>query len=223
MAAIEAVWASIDGLATPALYALLDPTERARADRFRFARDRARFIARRGLLRQLLVRHIGGDPATLAYRAGAFGKPSLATSGPRFSTSHSHGIALFAIAPDIEIGCDIERFDERIDSDRIAQRLFAPQEIRVLRQAPPESRRQIFFQCWTRKEAVLKALGTGLSQSSDRFDVLGATVGGPSDCALASFEPLPGFYVAIAGLGKRIECVLQPWGTVLHEVRKWGQ
>lgn len=223
MAAIEAVWASIDGLGTPALYATLDMTERARADRFRFARDRARFIARRGLLRQLLARQIGGDPATLAYHAGPFGKPSLATSGPRFSTSHSHGIALFAIAPDIEIGCDIERLDERIDPDRTAERLFTPHEVRALRRASPEDRRQLFFQCWTRKEAVLKALGTGLSQPLDRFDVLGAAVGGLSGCALASFQPLPGFYAAIAGLAERIECVLRPWGTGLHGAEEWGR
>lgn len=212
MAAIAAVWAAIDGLDTPGAYATLDPAECARADRFRFARDRARFIARRGLLRQFLARHIGGDPAEITYCAGPFGKPSLATGGPRFSTSHSHGIALFAIASDIEIGCDIERLDRRVDPDRTAEHLFTPQQVCALRQAAPETRHQLFFQCWTRKEAVAKALGTGLLQPPDERDDAGRL----HRCALASYEPAPGFYVAIAGVSKQIECVLRPWEPALH-------
>ena len=214
MDAVEVCWADLDGpaAADTDLHALLDRQEQAQADRFRYERDRARFIARRGFLRRLLGDHVGCAPAAIAYCLGPHGKPSLVgRRGPQFSVSHSHGIALFAVTPAVNVGCDIERCDERIDVERTAERLFASGEVRDLQQAPSTERPRIFFRYWTQKEAYLKGLGTGLSHPLSTFDLSGGsgTEHRIRGWTISSFEPIDGFYAAVAVQSNEIEIALR--------------
>lgn len=215
MHAVEVYWADLDSPAASdaGLHALLDREEQARAGRFRYGRDRTRFIARRGLLRQLLGDYVGCGPAAVAYCSGPYGKPALVGEGPQFSVSHSHGIALFAVASAVEVGCDIERFDERIDVEGTAERLFAPGEIRDLQQVPPAQRQQAFFRYWTQKEAYVKGLGTGLSHALDTFDLSGDA--GTEDripgWTIASLKSVEGFYAAVAARSNRIEITFRQY------------
>ncbi len=152
----------------------LSPLEIERANRYRAIDRREEFIIARGLLRTLLARVLREDPLDLDFSIGGNGKPALA--GPesggaiRFNVSHSHGIILIAMTRDREIGVDVEMIRDKADHDRLAQRFFSNVECEQLRSLPPADRRRAFFHCWTRKEALLKATGMGITLALDSFD-----------------------------------------------------
>jgi 4'-phosphopantetheinyl transferase len=149
---------------------LLARDEQHRADRFRFKRDRSRYIVGRALLRGLLARYLDAAPEELEFEYGEFEKPAL-RSGPWFNLSHSGPIALYAFSSTGEIGIDVELDDADFARERIAERFFSPAEVRLLRSLPSEAQPRAFLTCWTRKEAFIKARGDGLSLALDSFDV----------------------------------------------------
>ncbi len=150
---------------------LLADDERARAARFHFPRDRARFVVGRGLLRALLGRYLAADPAHLRFRYSIHEKPALVGPGLYFNLAHSGATALFAFSPSFDVGVDVELVQPEFEGDRIAERFFSPAEIEALQALPEEDRRVAFLSCWTRKEAFLKARGDGLTLALDSFDV----------------------------------------------------
>lgn len=182
----------------------LDITERERAARFRYDRDRNRFVARRGQLRELLGRDLGIAPEALRLAEDSHGKPVLLDDPDLyFNLSHSNGHALIATARGIAIGCDIEWRNPELACPRVAKRLFAPEEYEALTALPPEQWAAGFFHCWTRKEAYVKALGLGLSYPLYAFTVSVAPgeparfISDERGWTLASFEPAPGFQAAL--------------------------
>jgi 4'-phosphopantetheinyl transferase len=154
---------------------LLSGDETARADRFHFARDRVGFIAGRASLRRILGHYLEADPAALAFSYGPAGKPDLrAPSGGKavkFNLSHSAGWALLAVTRGRELGVDLERLRVEADLAAVARRFFAPAEFQALAAFAPPLDAQAFCACWTRKEALLKAFGAGLSLPLDGFCV----------------------------------------------------
>ncbi|HEX4694089.1 4'-phosphopantetheinyl transferase family protein [Sphingomonas sp.] len=182
-------------------HATLDSGERECASRFRFARDRDRYIARRGQLRALLAERTGERTAALRIAADAYGKPFL-VDRPKlhFSLSHSHGRALFAFGCEA-IGCDLEWRNPELACRSVAARLFAPAEVAALDALPAEQWVAGFYNCWTRKEAFVKAIGLGLSYPLDAFEVsvdkAARFVTGAAGWSLVSFEPAPGFQAAL--------------------------
>ncbi|HET9526644.1 MAG TPA: 4'-phosphopantetheinyl transferase superfamily protein [Pyrinomonadaceae bacterium] len=154
---------------------LLQPDEIKRANRFHFEKDRRHFVVARGFLRVLLGRYLQIDPEHLQFSYGAWGKPALdgelRESQLRFNMSHSHGMALYAIAERREIGVDVEHVRADFASENVARRFFSPFEVGVLCELPAHDRVAGFFRCWTRKEAYIKATGRGMSQPLDGFDV----------------------------------------------------
>jgi len=154
---------------------LLCDEERERADRFRSREHGAHYAVARGTLRQLLGRYLGMLPEELVFSYGAHGKPDLAEcyngSGLRFNLSHSHQLALFAVTWRREVGVDVEYPRPQVDVERLARRFFAPVEVETLLHLPGERRREGFYNCWTRKEAYLKARGEGITVSLDSFAV----------------------------------------------------
>ena len=206
------------------LQALLSPDERARAEQFRFPLHRQRFIAARGLLRTLLARYLKISPPALRFSYGPHGKPALAdaaaVTGLRFNLAHSDGLALFAVVWNREVGVDLESLGRDRAHDQIAERFFSPNEAAALRALPVEARRKAFYDCWTRKEAYLKARGLGLSLPLDQFEVslsseepvrLLATPEGPDETSYWQLQAVPageGFAaaVAVAGTDWRLRC-----------------
>ncbi len=158
-----------------ALRGLLSEDEAARADRFRFARDRDDFTVARGVLRVILGRYTGREPAGLRFIYSPYGKPSLdegAGGGAlRFNLSHSGGVALYAVTYGREVGVDVEQVREEMDCVGVADRFFSANEVEVLHSLAPEAQTRAFFDCWARKEAYIKAHGEGLSLPLDSFDV----------------------------------------------------
>ncbi|HVU87660.1 MAG TPA: 4'-phosphopantetheinyl transferase superfamily protein [Pirellulales bacterium] len=159
-----------------ALSATLSADERARAARFHFDRDRNKYVAARGILRRLLARYTGNDAAGLLFRYGPRGKPELDGGGVaqavQFNVSHRGGFALYAFVMAREVGVDVEFVREVSEARAIARNHFTPAEIRLLESAADErAAQERFFRLWTRKEAVIKAVGTGLSMPLDEFDV----------------------------------------------------
>lgn len=195
------------------LYRLLEPEERLRADRFRFASHRCRFIAGRGMLREILARHLSiaeeNEVAAedVRFRYNSYGKPSLAASDLCFNVSHSGGQALFAIARGREVGVDIEQVDRKFAQDQIPERFFSPTEVRILRGLPAGQQTDAFFRCWTRKEAYIKARGLGLALALDSFDVsLGpeepaALLAGAGDYSICDVPAPTGFAAALVAQG----------------------
>lgn len=170
---VDVFWADLDAAASalPRWQALLDGNETARAGRFRFERDRNRYVASHGILRALLARYLDCAPAALRFAIGSHGKPSLSDGDLRFNLSHSRHLALFAISRAVTVGCDVEFHDERFLAENIPEHFFSPAEIAELQSLPPSERLAAFFAGWTRKEAFIKASGLGLSLPLDSFDV----------------------------------------------------
>jgi len=162
-----------------ALIKTLSADEAARADSFNFAHDRARFIATRGILRDLLSKYLGCAPVEIRFAYQARGKPQLeqtecTTGDLRFNLSHCGTAALYAFSWGKEVGVDIELIRPGVPWERVASRFFAAREIAKLQQLPAHQRMTGFFTCWTRKEAYLKARGEGLFIPLDAFEVSAA-------------------------------------------------
>jgi 4'-phosphopantetheinyl transferase len=158
-----------------ALLGILAPDEQRRAERFHFRKDRRRFVVARGVLRIILGRYLHTAPDDLRFSYSRYGKPALAgasgVDAVRFNVSHSHELALYAITLDREIGLDIEYMREGFAGEQVAEQFFSPREVATLRALPAHMQTEGFFNCWTRKEAYIKARGEGLSFPLDGFDV----------------------------------------------------
>ncbi len=171
------VWqASLDNLHLVKLQQTLSVDEQARANRFRFQKDREHFIAARGLLRTILGSYLNAKPGELQFCYGPYGKPAIELeacgNGIRFNLSHSHGLALYALTRGREIGVDLELIRPDLANDAVAERFFSPNEVAMFRSLTGDFKEKAFFNYWTCKEAYIKARGEGLSSLLDKFDVL---------------------------------------------------
>lgn len=194
-------WAAASGAAAPpSLWRLdlsvapydascLSTDERDRRDRFVFADHRRRFAAAHVGLRRAIGAAVGADPASLAFAHGAHGKPSLAAPahGGAFNLSHSDDIGLLLWAPHGgDWGVDVERLRAVPDAADLARQVFTPAERAAWSAGDPLGRTRDFLRLWTRKEACLKAIGSGLSIGPDRF------AAGFVDVPATVEVPLPG-------------------------------
>ena len=149
---------------------LLSADEATRAARFRFPIHRLRFILARGILRQILSVYTNMAPQDIEFSYGPRGKPYLIPNplDLQFNVSHSHDLAVFAITRKHEIGVDTEKMEDEYN-DAVVERFFSQQEHQEINQLPVEKRHVAFFQIWSAKEALIKALGEGLFIGLDEF------------------------------------------------------
>lgn len=215
-------------LCVESLLGTLTDDERSRAERFKFLKDREHFIVARGTLRAIIGRYLQIEPSQLRFCYSDYGKPALvkdfAGGAARFNLTHSHGLALFAVTCGREVGIDLEKLRPDLADGQIAERFFSAQEVRRLRELPRQQQGEAFFNCWTRKEAYIKARGEGLSMPLDSFDVslvpgepaeLLDTRGDPQEASrwsLRELFPASGFVAAVAVEGSdwRLRCLQWP-------------
>jgi 4'-phosphopantetheinyl transferase len=192
------------------LGALLSAEERDRASRFRKPQDALRYQVAHARLREILAGYVSVSPASLAFATGTHGKPYL--SAPEtalcFNLAHSDALAAVAVVHAIDIGIDIERI-KPLEGTELEDAL-SPREQNALAALSGTARREAFYRCWTRKEALLKAHGRGLDVPLDSFDVpvegdsdvLVRFGGAPTETArdwrIVSFAPAPGYAAALA-------------------------
>jgi len=150
---------------------VLSPEELTRAARFVVEPPRHHFIVARATLRVLLGDALHVDPQALEFEIGRFGKPSLPNHDIEFNVSHSGDVVLVAIGAQSPLGVDVETERPHRDLLSLAQRFFAPGEVARLESLPESGRAEAFYRCWTRKEAYLKARGTGITLGLDTFEV----------------------------------------------------
>ncbi len=140
-----------------------------------FPRDQVRTAASRGILRQILSRYLNSMPETIVLGEGPNGKPFLSDANQAsricFNSTHSHGYQLVAVTLDQEVGVDVEWLLRDVAILEVAEHHFSDSEIRDLQSLPEVQRREGFFNCWTRKEAYLKARGEGLQLPLKSFQV----------------------------------------------------
>jgi 4'-phosphopantetheinyl transferase len=193
--------------------ALLSDEECHRASRFAFDRDRRRFVVARARLRQLLAARLKVRPESVELVIGTHGKPSLARRAGdpdiRFNVSHCEDIAVYAFAHGCEIGIDVEMVRAMRDADVVAARFFSRRENEAYVALEARDRPLGFFNCWTRKEAFVKAVGDGLSHPLDDFDVslapeeparilrVGSTHGERCGWRMYGFQPAAGHVGAV--------------------------
>ena len=153
----------------------LSLAEHAAGARFKSPILQTRFLQRRVALRAILAGYLGVSAAELVFMENEFGKPalhaSLANTGLTFNSSHSGPVAVIAVGKSRRIGIDVEAVRPIKDAEKIATRFFSAQESTALAALDPDERNAGFLLCWTRKEAVIKALGGGLSIPLDSFAV----------------------------------------------------
>lgn len=159
----------------------LDDDEREKASRFHFDKHRRHYVVGRGVLRLLLGRYLETPPEDVRFCYGPQGKPALdgehLESSLRFNASHSGELAVYAFMHDCEVGVDVELIKGDFATEEIAERFFSAGEIKALSALPDAERPAAFFETWTRKEAYIKAIGSGLSHPLDQFDVTEAIPG----------------------------------------------
>ncbi len=149
------------------LKSALSPDEKTRADRFRSPVDRMRFVIAHGVKRIILGSYINVEPRDLRFGCNRYGKPVLLGQiDPyqiHFNLSHSYDIALLAVTLGLRVGVDIEFYGEANVDDLLTPEVFSQKEMEVLHRLPATERRQAFYNCWTKKEALAKAIGYGLA------------------------------------------------------------
>ena len=153
----------------------LSPDELARAARFHFAVHSNRYITSRFVVRAILGAYLNLSPGQLCFDYTKYGKPFLVASlnslGCTFNVSHSQDVGILAVSLHPTLGADVEAVRDDFGGEEVAQSHFAPSEFAELLSLPLDQRSQGFFNCWTRKEAYVKALGAGLQVPLDSFEV----------------------------------------------------
>lgn len=192
----------------------LSKEEFLRTERYYFDKDKRLFVFRSGLLRRFLGSYLHVSPSKVQIGYNGNGKPFLndhhGEDTIQFSLSHSKGVVLYGFSRKGRIGVDVELIQPMTDMDDVVEGFFSKNEKIEYKGLSIEHRMEGFYNCWTRKEAFLKALGDGLSRGLDTFDV-SLTPGEPAVLKRVGWAPtevqrwmlqsittIPGYAAAIA-------------------------
>jgi 4'-phosphopantetheinyl transferase len=221
---VTVVWwaAPVAPADAPVLVELLDAAERSRLHRFRRPADQARYLGAHALTRLALAEVVGTPAAALAFdrtcRCGEqHGKPVL-PGGPGFSLTHAGELVGVAVHPDGPVGLDVEQVRELTDLAAMAAHVCSPSESAADSPA--------FFTLWTRKEALLKAAGTGLASPMSAITLGPSGVqewtgeDAPREPAwVRDLHPAPGYHAAVAGFGEAPSVREAPGDPLLDRAR----
>ncbi len=204
----------------------LSQHERQRLARYRPGDIQNRHAVVLMALRGILSLYLGCPPLAIRYQYGRYGKPALAADfqsvGLHFNSTDSRDLALVAVAKDAQLGIDLEYLDRRIRNLRLAERICGVVE-RAQWQTGEEARRQL-LQCWTRKEAWGKALGSGIRYTLPLIPVcVGLSWANcrifstQSDWQLLTLQPEDDWLVSVVTAGPIDSVQFRPWRSDLLE------
>ena len=205
----------------------LSSEERKRAEGFGSATHRQRFIVGRGLTRIILSRYLSSPPEQIEFCYNDSGKPSVKTATGEtticFNLAHSEKLALYAIARNRQVGIDLEHIRAIEEAMLIASHFFSARENEELRALNPSQQLEGFFNCWTRKEAYMKAIGEGLSDSLHKVEVtlnpegparllsISGDAAKAAQWSLQSIIPAPGYIAALAVEDPNVRLTCWQW------------
>jgi 4'-phosphopantetheinyl transferase len=163
---------------------LLSQDEYKRAERFHRPSDRRRFIAGRGILRKIVSAYLARAPDEIRFVYNKYGKPFISDDqnlgALGFNLSHSNGMALYAVTQGRRVGIDVEYMRDDFATLEVAERFFSKDEFEALKRIQIIQRTKAFFNCWSRKESYIKAIGMGVSYPLEGFTVSLAPNGTPA-------------------------------------------
>lgn len=170
------IWTADLAVSEPELekyFAMLSPDECVRANRYHFPVHRGRFIAARSMLRTLISLYTSVAPQEILFSYDDNDKPFLKIPDHtqlQFNLSHSENMAVYAFTLGHAIGVDVEKVQDDYNQ-KVAERFFSQQENDALMRLPSQDRLTGFYRVWARKEAIIKAIGKGLSIALPSFSV----------------------------------------------------
>lgn len=197
--------------------ACLSAAEREQAERFRFEKDAVHWRACRAALRVVLGQALGIPPESVAFEFGEFGKPSLSGRHLEFNLSHCRDLALIALCSDGAVGVDVEPFDRASSLLGCEDAFCHPDEIAGL-PVDEEPRASMLMETWTKKEALLKALGTGFSLPAQSVSVAERPLSYSSD---PRFGELRLHRLAHPTLLKHLAWLAAPVTVQQIEIQQW--
>ena len=214
-----------DRLAEREAWNLVSADEQVRARRLKRERDRVVSVRTRAMLRQVLAGYLGVGADEVNIGAGPGGKPEVVepdgAGWPRFNVSHSGSVALIAVTGRTEVGVDVERVRADIAWPDVAHAFFSPAEVAAIERVAQAHRRRAFFECWVRKEAYVKGLGTGLRRATDDFEVpVGGAGGVVLDSARGTAAPTPTWYVHGLDVGRGYVAAVAVDGNLKVRIRR---
>ena len=158
--------------ALPVLEAWLDKRDCERADRFRFAADRARFVLGRGLVRKGLGHYLARTPESIELAYTDLGRPFFPHDEKiQFSISHTQDLVAVALTAGARVGIDLEAVNNHPDLLELAERIFSPADLQLFQSLATGEKLPAFYRAWTRKEAYLKARGEGIAEALRQISV----------------------------------------------------
>jgi len=211
------------------LEALLSQDEYRKAMRYHRPVDRDQYIAGRGILRTIISAYLRLSPGELRFAYNEYGKPAVSDDqndrALNFNLSHSNGLALYAITRGRLVGIDIEYIREDFATIDIAEHFFSKDEVRSLMAVPTDRRVEAFFNCWSRKESYIKAIGMGVSYPLDGFTVSLAPNEAPALLKVAADESEPSrwqMHELKAGKGYAASLIIEASPVVLKQYQWIG-
>jgi len=187
----------------------LSQEELSHGSNFRLASPRAEFVRSRAAVRHVCAQYLSCEPSAITFHKNAFGKLEISDLPINFSVSHSNDVALFAFAPRA-VGIDLEFIDSNFDWRSVVDRFFTPAEIQFILQAQAEDQIENFLQCWTRREAFVKARGTG--DPTDAPELLSNQVfHGGSIWTIENPQIVSGFVCCVVTEGEALPIQVHLW------------
>lgn len=184
---------------SPRRVAATTDAERERASRFHRREDAERYLLAHGALRLVLADYLACDPLVVRFGAHENGKPFLEDARLEFNLSHSGALALIAVAQSRQVGVDVEQLRPMPDLESLAARVCTPGELATLADLAEPHRERAFFAMWTRKEALAKATGEGISAVVR--DARHAPADAQDRWTLSEVRDLPGYAACVAAEG----------------------
>jgi phosphopantetheinyl transferase len=146
--------------------------EQARADKFHFDQDRETYITCHAMLRLVLAQFLNLNPLEISYKIGSNNKPGIKDDPVYFNVTHTREAFAFTVSREFNVGIDLENINQDIEISSVARSYFSKKEREYIFNLATGSKER-FFQLWTRKEALLKALGTGIINNLTEVEVSG--------------------------------------------------